>query len=481
MPLDGSANPIIPVDASYNGYVYAYEASGGYVMEQGIPTIKLNPYETINKYDVTQAFQIKYDVREFNEKLQLYKDASNVGILDSSFNPNTLSFPNNSVSLSAPEFRLGVSESNILSVGQYHTLYKNFETFLNYYFGFPEGFTSLFSLQSQVDINGGLFDASAMINLMNYSALNTSGEYVNTMTGTITINHVNALLRFACLQNPFNNRTNQTPADGFMERDLIYVPTGTQVTLVAHFENVPSFTDVVAPTNEYLAQIEANSAGFLTGDFQSGDYSQITTFDSTSVTRTVKVPLLIKLANLSTRELYMPYTQIQANFDITIGGITMPITDPPTETLSEFDLDVLRHSFALAIGINTEDLTIASSSISSSSRNLTLSSSETSKYPEFNITRELVLNKLRTNGTVAIIRFNVSTTLDQINQSPNTLQKYTTAGQFINSLTNVLTYAASQQSLVQMITTASLSDPSSSLMEITSLSGTMAEVNVIEN
>jgi hypothetical protein len=65
---------------------------------------------------------------------------------------------------------------------------------LNNYFGFPEGFNTLFTTTSQIDINGGIFDASAMVNIMHYSALNASGEYVNTMTGSITIEHINALL-----------------------------------------------------------------------------------------------------------------------------------------------------------------------------------------------------------------------------------------------------------------------------------------------
>lgn len=472
MPLDGSANPIVPDGTPYAGEFYAYEASGGYVMEQGIQTIQLGPYETINKYDVTQAFQVKYDVREFNEKIRLYKDASNIEIIDSSYNPSTLSFPNDTVSLSASEFRLGISKSNILSVGQYSSLYVNFQTMLNTYFGIPQGFSSLFSLKSQVEINNGIFDASAMMHLMNYEALNASGEYVKTMSGSITIKHVNALLRFACQQNPFNNRTTQQPYDGFMEHDLIYVPLGTQITLVASFVNTNPAVNYVAPTAEYLAEFTANS----TGDFTNGDYSQTTIFDASAITRVVKAPMLIKLANISTSEIYHPNTQIQANFILTIDGVISPTSDP-LENLSVADLQVLNEATAMAIGVNSSELEIISHSVSPTSREFQMGISQNDQ-----LGGELLVNSYRTLGDIytAVINFNISATLEQINQSEAALLQYTTAGEFINALTDILTTTASRQALVQMITAATAEfDPPSSLSEITDISGMMAEVDVI--
>lgn len=471
MPLDGSANPIVPDGDQYIGLFYAYEASGGYVMEQGIATIYMIPYGQINQYDVTQAFQVNFDVRVFNEKLGLYKDASNIGIIESSYNNITNSFPNDSVNLSAPEFRLGVSESNILSVGQYTTLYSDFETLLNAYFGFPQGFTSLFSLESQININNGIFDASAMVNLMNYSALNASGEYINTMTGDITIKNVNALLRFACQQNPFNNRTTQTPKDGFINNDLIYVPTGTTVTLVANFVNTDSSTNYITILPDALVQIQAQS-----GDFTNGDYSQVTTFNETSIVRVVKVPLFIRLSNLSTRELYEPNTQIDANFELTMDGVTSPITDSSGNLyLSNVDLTILLYSVATSIGVNQTYLSILSHSVFvTGSRNIRA----TTKNKDFANFRKLVLSNLRTTTYTVIAKFHLYATLVQLNQSTGALQQYTTAGEFINTITNVFTNSIPQQALVQTIKTASLSNPYSSLSNITTLGGIMEEVNV---
>lgn len=446
MASEITINPIVPDGDTYEGLFYAYGASGGYVMEQGLATIKLMPYETINKYDVTQALQVKFDVRVFNEKLGLYKDGSNATILTTSYNYNTMSFPSNSISLSAPEFRLGVNVSaDVISVGKYYTLYSDFQTLLNAYFGFPQGFTSIFSLDSQISINGGVFDASAMIHLMNYSALSASGEYVNTMTGDITIDHINGLLRYACSENPFNNRTSQVPADGFMANDLIYVPTGTTVTLVANFANSDSSSNYITILPSALAQIQGQ-----TGDFTNGDYSQVTTFNSASIVRVVKVPLLIRLVNQTTHSLYIPTERINANFRVTIEGLTSVLIDSSQNYyLSALDMSGLQHATADSIGVNSANLSVMSYSISN---------------PD---SYSLTAN------------FQLSATMSQLNASPTALQHYNTPGEFINQIQNILTRSESQQSYMLNIQTASQQNPYTVFLEITALSGTVAETNVV--
>jgi len=295
MVFGGNINTIVPTDASYVGLFYAYEGSGGFVMEQGVGSTTIFPYN-INRYDVTNSLQIMYDVRTFNQKLGLLKDASNIVITDTSYNQDDAKFPTDTITLTALEFSSTVVPSNIISVGAYSTLYGNFQTLVNNYFGFPEGFTSLFTTSGQININNGIFDASAMVHLMNYSALDASGAYVNTMTGTITINYMNSLLRYACQHNPFNNRTTQTIEDGFIENDLIYVPTGTTVTLVANIVNADTSNNYILPSTNGLNHIIQSSPG---QDYSNGNYSQTTTFTSSSITRVVTVPMLLVLKNLS--------------------------------------------------------------------------------------------------------------------------------------------------------------------------------------
>jgi hypothetical protein len=251
-------NVLLADDASYNGTFYAYNASGGFFIEQGIKNVVFTPIENINQYDVTNTLQVKFDVRIFNEKLGLVKDSSNIGIIDTSYNSTLGSFPVNEVSLSGVEFALSMSRQNVLSLGRYRTLYSDFQLFLNRYFGYPEGFDSIFTIQSQIDINGGVFDASALMYLMTNKIKNADGEYVNAITGEIKINHVNALLRFAQLYNPFNNRTPEmSVGDGFLQDDLIFVPTGTSITLKVKLLSVDSSLNTVGPNANGLSYLNS--------------------------------------------------------------------------------------------------------------------------------------------------------------------------------------------------------------------------------
>jgi hypothetical protein len=296
--LDVSANPIVPIDSSYVGLFYAYEASGGYVMEQGFANIVMVPYEKINKYDVTESLQVEFDVRTFNRKIGLIKDASNTGIISTTYDPAMNHFPVDTITLNSVEFVTGMNESQVISVGKYTTLYSDFQMFLNQYFGYPDGFSSLFTIQSQININNGIFDASALINLMTYQVINASGEYVNAVTGEISIKHVNALLRFANQYNPFNNRVpgQSNVSDGFIDRDLIFIPTGTNVTLYVNVKNIDAYPNYITITTSGETHLQNITHD---GDYTNGYFSQTTTVTSDYIKRVIEVPLLIRLTNLS--------------------------------------------------------------------------------------------------------------------------------------------------------------------------------------
>ena len=67
-----SAPPNILPDASYSGLFYAYEGSGGFILEQGIASTTIFPYNKVNRYDVTNSFQVTFDVRTFNKKINVF-------------------------------------------------------------------------------------------------------------------------------------------------------------------------------------------------------------------------------------------------------------------------------------------------------------------------------------------------------------------------------------------------------------------------
>jgi PPE-repeat protein len=154
-------------------------------------------------------------------------------------------------------------------------------------------------------MNNGVFDASAMYNILHYSSQNASGQYVSDVSGSITVSNINSILRFACLNNPFNNRAGEskTVADGFLENDLVYVPSGTTITLVAKIINSDVTPNNIVPTNLQDIISTANNLTnapdmFGNPDFSNGHYSQTTTFTASQIKRVIQVPLLLVLKNI---------------------------------------------------------------------------------------------------------------------------------------------------------------------------------------
>jgi hypothetical protein len=215
------------IHQAYTGNVYAFYATGGFTMDQCFNTIKLYEQAQLSQYDVTSAVQLRFDVRTFNQKLGLLKDDNNFYITDSSLNTYTDRFPIDEISISADEFVDGMTSAQVISVGTYSTLYSDYIQFVNTYFGYAGGFSSLFASASEFDINKGVFDYNSFINLLNpYNSADgtypnygidgtdlgydISGENVKLLTGNITISNINSLLRYAIDANVFNNRTPAT-------------------------------------------------------------------------------------------------------------------------------------------------------------------------------------------------------------------------------------------------------------------------------
>ena len=87
-------------DLTLSGLYYCYLATGGYSMEKGFSTLSSLVNESgFNLFDVTNAVQLTLDVKAFNERLGIYKDASNKQILSTSFNSQTNRFPVDSITL----------------------------------------------------------------------------------------------------------------------------------------------------------------------------------------------------------------------------------------------------------------------------------------------------------------------------------------------------------------------------------------------
>jgi len=202
-------NPPPPLnDQAYSGYYYAFFGAGGFSTDQSFNPILLNQQASASfqLYDVTYAIQVKFDVRTINEKLGLIKDASNLTILDSSYNIIRDSFPTDSINITASEFVNGMNSAQVISVGAYQTMYNEYMESVNrYFFKIPTLETSLFSATSMNDISNGIFDADQFMELI-HQQVDPSHQYVEPLTGFVTLSNTNQLLRFAVDSDVFGNR-----------------------------------------------------------------------------------------------------------------------------------------------------------------------------------------------------------------------------------------------------------------------------------
>lgn len=263
----------IPIDGS----VYAFSATGGFQMERGFADITLRDQTQVQRFDTTNSVQVKFAASVFNGKMGAFDGVSDT-------------FANDTISLSAAEFVSGMTLENVISVGKYETLYSDFVNYVRTYFGYNGGFSSLFNAASEFEINDGIFDAAAFMNLITGDAANR----ISDLSGSITINNINQLMRFAVDSNCFGNRSpdvrNFGVNDGFVAGDLIWVPKGTSIHL-----NLDIDAESFAPINN-RGPIYAADIGILQDTaFTNGDFVETTHSTTTNISRTLEAPLLIRL------------------------------------------------------------------------------------------------------------------------------------------------------------------------------------------
>jgi hypothetical protein len=181
------------------------------------------------------------------------------------------------------------------------TLYSDFKTYVGTYFGFNGGFETLFAAATEFAIDtDDLFEADSLVALIAGADDGESTPYTKTMIGSITISNITKLLRYAVDSNCFGNRVPASTAgtsgdptdannfgvnDGFLANDLIWVPTGIEVTLKLAID-AESFNPINNRGPNYVVQDTT---------VEAGNFSSITSATTTLITRVVKVPMLIRL------------------------------------------------------------------------------------------------------------------------------------------------------------------------------------------
>jgi hypothetical protein len=271
------------IDPSYNGVIYVISGTGGYNSEQGAATVTMIPTDQLQPYDVTNSVQVKFNKTTFNNKLGAFNLANGV-------------FTNDTITINANEFITGVpNASYVISVGKLKTMYSDFMMYVDEYFSYANGFSTVFNVSSATSLNSGVFNSDAFITLIQGQALNPStGEYIYDLSGSIHINGINNILKYIVYSNSFNNRIPGDPdlifRNGFVEGDIIYIPTGLTITLTL---NINSNNIVLT----YLGDAKVDELK-LKYDYSEGNFSRNTTTTIDKITQVIKAPLLFKLINV---------------------------------------------------------------------------------------------------------------------------------------------------------------------------------------
>ena len=341
---DASQNNTLPATGTQmTGALYAFTATGGFEMERQFADITRAEDASFIEYDMTDTVQILYDVRKFNELIGITKDKDNeivtAATSDATITTNegttvpapfALSGANDSITINASDFATqliaqdGLTGNPVVSIGIYDGMYTQFETYVRTYFGYFGGFASLFNNSSNFDISTN-FDVSGMYDLLTTNGQQeASGAVISDLSGSIQITNITELLRYAVDTNLFNNRGpsgetyNDSDAsfgvatgnfgirDGFIADDLIFIRAGTQITLkldIAQEAYLPINNLNQGATNTYLGSLgTTQTTNFVqtTGSADlAGDFTLSTTASLNNITRVLKAPLLLRLANLS--------------------------------------------------------------------------------------------------------------------------------------------------------------------------------------
>jgi hypothetical protein len=226
----------------------AIDATGGFTIDISLADIDLLTENPIRDFDLTETLQLEFDVRIFNEKIGLIKDASNITILDTSFNSELNVFPNDSFTLTFEEFKDNLDSSQVISLGKFETIYSDFKQYINHCFYYNNLFPSLLKSSDATDISNGIFDSDQFIELINGQYVNEDGETVDNFSGSVQLDNINISLSYILQADPFENRVvssdlSYSRSDGFISGDLILVNPGMIIELKLIVDQQSFITD----------------------------------------------------------------------------------------------------------------------------------------------------------------------------------------------------------------------------------------------
>lgn len=359
LPIFGGNNT-----GAVSGVVYAIQAYGGFSTTQTFENITRLPETMIGQYDVTGALEVLLPCEFFNNKIGIYKIN---GVVDNNQSVDYYDISANvmktdSLVIDALEFVARVADVNqIVSVGNFSTLYSDFNSYVAQYFGFANGnfpmgsewgfgtlFTGELTFSTTQTNQAGIFQAAEFVNLLKFdgtadtngsgiashNALNVSsqelaaglnyggdisGAYITNLAGSLTVTGITKLLRNAVDANPFNNRGVESPywasdahdnidfgvTDGFYPNDLFFIPNnGFQITLKLNIDT-EAFTAPLNNVNRATTGTNNSNAGQGTNFIDNSGTSVPVSVDNqgipltatTTTSRTVTTTLLQRVVS----------------------------------------------------------------------------------------------------------------------------------------------------------------------------------------
>jgi photosystem II stability/assembly factor-like uncharacterized protein len=311
----------------YIGRTYAFNAQGGFKVSQTINQINLAAPDALAQYDISGSVQLRFSSRTLNKKLGIMKDTSNINVVEALYDPQTDFLLTDSIKVCTCDFIDGINTGSVISVGQLQYLYSDFKYTVGAYFGDPNGFASLFSQVNEFDINnGGVFDASAFVQVINSAQFNMTGSFISDLSGFVTISNINKTLQYALDGNVFENRfpsankLNYGVVDGFIAGDLIFIPEGFTITL-----SIDVQPETILPINN-IGPTNLNAI-YNKINWTRGYIKRSTTFSTTNITQVTTLPVLLSL----TDDTLQNYTNFGASWTVSTNVVYNGVLSNPNK------------------------------------------------------------------------------------------------------------------------------------------------------
>lgn len=232
--------------------VYYIPASGGFRIEQQVGgPIPVIGDMSVKELDLTLALQLRINVKEFNNKLGIVKDASNNTVISSPFDVSGGSFPN-SISFDFYEFIPDITSDNIISLGDFSTMNSDFRRSIVNYYKLSKD-VNVFDPSGESQNTDSTITNNEFIDL--FSFVDPSSNTSNDISGNMNIYYVPQLMASLYENDPFNNRSNKTIEHGFLAGDVIVLDNGLSVRLDLLNEPVPPLSGISGTDINYGSMV----------------------------------------------------------------------------------------------------------------------------------------------------------------------------------------------------------------------------------